>query len=172
MGLGDPKELGRVGSKALLFFLTTTALAIMLAMGVASVIQPGERGDFATANLEFETAATDESSNIVQTFVNMIPTNPIQSLAEGNMLQIIVFAALIGFAMIALGDRAKSWRRFVKQGDRIMMHLIHLVMKLAPYGAFALIASAIGGIGLDAVRAMAWYMFAVVLTLFLQATIV
>ncbi|STO07057.1 dicarboxylate/amino acid:cation symporter [Exiguobacterium aurantiacum] len=172
MGLGDPKELGRVGSKALLFFLTTTALAIMLAMGVASVIQPGERGDFQTANLEFESTVSEESSNIVQTFVNMIPTNPIQALAEGNMLQIIVFAALIGFAMIALGERAKTWRRFVKQGDRIMMHLIHLVMKLAPYGAFALIASAIGGIGFDAVAAMAWYMFAVVLTLFLHATIV
>ncbi|TCI70481.1 dicarboxylate/amino acid:cation symporter [Exiguobacterium sp. SH0S7] len=172
MGLGDPKELGRVGSKALLFFLTTTALAIVLAMGVASVIKPGERGNFDTANLAFESTTTEESSNIVQTFVNMIPTNPIQALAEGNMLQIIVFAALIGFAMIALGERAKTWRRFVKQGDRIMMHLIHLVMKLAPYGAFALIASAIGGIGFDAVAAMAWYMFAVVLTLFLHATIV
>ncbi|TCI21522.1 dicarboxylate/amino acid:cation symporter [Exiguobacterium sp. SL-9] len=172
MGLGDPKELGRVGSKALLFFLTTTALAIVLAMGVASVIKPGERGDFPTTGLEFESTSTEESSNIVQTFVNMIPTNPIQALAEGNMLQIIVFAALIGFAMIALGERAKTWRRFVKQGDRIMMHLIHLVMKLAPYGAFALIASAIGGIGLDAVKAMAWYMFAVVLTLFLHSVIV
>ncbi|MCM3281541.1 dicarboxylate/amino acid:cation symporter [Exiguobacterium sp. MER 193] len=172
MGLGDPKELGRVGSKSILFFLVTTALAIMLAMGVASVIQPGERGDFQTTGLEFESTATEESSNIVQTFVNMIPTNPITALAEGNMLQIIVFAALIGFAMIALGDKAKTWRQFVKQGDRIMMYLIHLVMKLAPYGAFALIASAIGGIGLDAVVAMAWYMIAVVLTLFLHATIV
>lgn len=172
MGLGDPKELGRVGSKSILFFLVTTALAIMLAMGVASVIQPGERGDFQTTGLEFESTATEESSNIVQTFVNMIPTNPITALAEGNMLQIIVFAALIGFALIALGDKAKTWRQFVKQGDRIMMYLIHLVMKLAPYGAFALIASAIGGIGLDAVVAMAWYMIAVVLTLFLHATIV
>lgn len=53
MGLGDPKELGRVGSKALLFFLTTTALAIVLAMGVASIIKPGERGDFPTTGLEF-----------------------------------------------------------------------------------------------------------------------
>ena len=157
MGLGDPKELGRVGSKSILFFLVTTALAIMLAIGVAYVLQPEERGDFQTTGLEFESTATEESSDIVQTFVNMIPTNPITALAEGNMLQIIVFAALIGFAMIALGDKAKTWRQFVKQGDRIMMYLIHLVMKLAPYGAFALIASAIGGIGFDAVVAMAWY---------------
>lgn len=172
MGLGDPKELGRVGTKSLLFFLTTTAIAIMLALGVAQIIKPGDRGDFPTTGLEFDASGSEESSNIVQTFVNMIPTNPVQALAEGNMLQIIVFAALIGFAMIALGEKARTWRRFVKQGDRIMMYLIHLVMKLAPYGAFALIASAIGGIGLDAVYAMGWYMFAVVLTLFLHSVVV
>lgn len=172
MGLGDPKELGRVGTKSLLFFLTTTAIAIVLALGVAQVIKPGDRGDFPTTGLEFDASGSEESSNIVQTFVNMIPTNPVQALAEGNMLQIIVFAALIGFAMIALGEKARTWRRFVKQGDRIMMYLIHLVMKLAPYGAFALIASAIGGIGLDAVYAMGWYMFAVVLTLFLHSVVV
>ncbi|MCT4777234.1 MULTISPECIES: dicarboxylate/amino acid:cation symporter [Exiguobacterium] len=172
MGLGDPKELGRVGTKSLLFFLTTTAIAIVLALGVAQIIKPGDRGDFPTTGLEFDASGSEESSNIVQTFVNMIPTNPVQALAEGNMLQIIVFAALIGFAMIALGEKARTWRRFVKQGDRIMMYLIHLVMKLAPYGAFALIASAIGGIGLDAVYAMGWYMFAVVLTLFLHSVVV
>ncbi|TCI57633.1 dicarboxylate/amino acid:cation symporter [Exiguobacterium sp. SH1S21] len=172
MGLGDPKELGRVGTKSILFFLTTTAIAIVLAMGVAEIIKPGERGNFETSNLAFDASGSEESSNIVQTFVNMIPTNPVQALAEGNMLQIIVFAALIGFAMIALGEKARTWRRFVKQGDRIMMYLIHLVMKLAPYGAFALIASAIGGIGLDAVVAMGWYMFAVILTLLLHSVIV
>ena len=143
MGLGDPKELGRVGSKSILFFLATTALAIMLAMGVASVLQPGERGDFPTTGLEFESTATEESSNIVQTFVNMIPTNPITALAEGNMLQIIVFAALIGFALIALGDKAKTWRQFVKQGDRIVLQLdvhegtISVVHSLLLLGHFA-----------------------------------
>lgn len=172
MGLGDPKELGRVGTKSILFFLTTTAIAIVLALGVASIVKPGERGDFPTTGLEFDASGSEESSNIVQTLVNMIPTNPIQALAEGNMLQIIVFAAFIGFALIALGDKAKTWRRFVKQGDQVMMHLIHLVMKLAPYGAFALIASAIGGIGFAAVQAMAWYMFAVVFTLVLHSVVV
>lgn len=172
MGLGDPKELGRVGTKSILFFLTTTAIAIVLAMGVAYIFQPGERGDFPTTGLEFDASGSEESSDIVSTLVNMIPTNPVQALAEGNMLQIIVFAALIGFAMIALGEKARTWRRFVKQGDRIMMYLIHLVMKLAPYGAFALIASAIGGIGLAAVQAMAWYMFAVVFTLALHSILI
>lgn len=172
MGLGDPKELGRVGTKSILFFLTTTAIAIVLAIGVAQIIKPGERGDFPTTGLEYESTATEESSNIVQTFVNMIPTNPIQAFAEGNMLQIIVFAAFIGFALIALGDKAKTWRQFVKQGDRIMMYLIGLVMKLAPYGAFALIASAIGGIGFAAVQAMAWYMIAVVFTLALHSVLI
>lgn len=172
MGLGDPKELGRVGTKSLLFFLTTTAIAIILAIGVAQIVKPGERGNFPTTGLEFDASGSEESSNIVSTFVNMIPTNPVQALAEGNMLQIIVFAALIGFAMIALGEKARTWRRFVKQGDRIMMYLIHLVMKLAPYGAFALIASAIGGIGFAAVQAMAWYMFAVVFTLALHSILI
>ncbi|KDN59470.1 dicarboxylate/amino acid:cation symporter [Exiguobacterium sp. AB2] len=172
MGLGDPKELGRVGTKSILFFLTTTAIAIVLALGVAAIVKPGERGDFPTTGLEFDASGSEESSDIVSTLVNMIPTNPVQALAEGNMLQIIVFAAFIGFALIALGEKARTWRRFVKQGDRIMMYLIHLVMKLAPYGAFALIASAIGGIGFAAVQAMAWYMFAVVFTLVLHSVLI
>ena len=86
MGLGDPKELGRVGTKSLLFFLTTTAIAIMLALGVAQIIKPGDRGDFPTTGLEFDASGSEESSNIVQTFVNMIPTNPVQALAEGLSL--------------------------------------------------------------------------------------
>ncbi|MRX72037.1 cation:dicarboxylase symporter family transporter [Bacillus lacus] len=167
-GLADPKKLGRIGLKTILFFLATTAIAITLGLTLASVIQPGNIGSFDTQGAEYE---ANEAPSIADTLLNIIPTNPIRAMAEGNMLQIIAFSILVGFGISKLGNKARSLLGVIEQGNSLLMYLVNLVMKFAPYGTFGLIASAIGSQGFDAIQAMFLYMSVVLLALILHAII-
>lgn len=161
-GLGDPKKLGRIGLKTISYFLVTTSFAIVIAIGLAYLLEPGNAGTFETNGLEY---SSKEAPPISETLLNIVPTNPIQSFAEANMLQIIVFAIFVGFALAMLGTKVDKVQQLLEQGNEIMMYLVNLVMKFAPYGTFALLASAIGTQGLDAIKAMGLYMIVVVLAL-------
>ncbi|GGM30464.1 sodium:dicarboxylate symporter [Paraliobacillus quinghaiensis] len=165
--LGDPKKLGRIGGKALGFFLVTTTVAITIALSLAYIFQPGNTG-IDTTGAEYETTA---APSVVDTFTGIIPTNPIQSMVDGNMLQIIAFSMFIGFALAMLGKKAENVYRFVEQGNEIMMYLVNIIMKFAPYGAFGLLASAIGRMGLDGARAMGSYMIVVLVALLIHAIV-
>ncbi|ALC92930.1 sodium:dicarboxylate symporter [Bacillus sp. FJAT-18017] len=167
-GLGDPKKLGWMGLKTVTYFLATTAIAILIGFAFALVIKPGEMGNFDTENASFE---ADKAPPVSETLLGIIPTNPFDALTSGNMLQIIVFAIFIGYALTALGEKTKAVRQFIEQGNEIMMFLVGIVMKFAPYGTFGLIASAIGSQGLDAIGAMSVYMIVVLLGLFTHAII-
>jgi Na+/H+-dicarboxylate symporter len=127
-GLGDPKKLGRIGFKTIGYYLTTTTIAIIIGLALASVIQPGSVGSFDTESAEF---SAEKAPPVGETLMNIIPTNPIAAMAEGNMLQIIAFAIFIGIALTALGDKTKWIFKFVEQGNDIMMYLVGLVMKFA-----------------------------------------
>lgn len=168
MGLGNPKELGRVGGKAITYFMTTTAVAIIIALGLSLLIKPGTFGTFATDNLKYDQGNLPDTS-LINTIVGMFPTNPITSMAEGNMLQIIVFSVFIGFGITFLGSKVSTLRSFVEQGNDLMTYLIGLVMKMAPLGAFALIASAVGSQGFASLKAMFFYMMVVVLALIVHS---
>lgn len=168
-GLGDPKKLGSIGLKTVSYFLVTTGMAIMLAMTLAIVISPGTKGEFDTSNASFEAG---EVPPVSETLLNIIPKNPFVALSEGNMLQIIVMSVLIGFALTALGKKAEGITKLVEQGNEVMMYLVNLVMKLAPYGTFGLIATAVGTQGLSAMKAMGMYMIVVVLGLIVHAIVV
>ena len=161
-GLGDPKKLGRIGLKTISYFLVTTSFAIVIGIGLAYLLEPGNAGTFETEGLEY---SSEEAPPISETLLNIVPTNPIQSFAEANMLQIIVFAIFVGFALAMLGTKVDKVQELLEQGNEIMMYLVNLVMKFAPYGTFALLASAIGTQGLDAIKAMGLYMIVVVLAL-------
>ena len=167
-GLGDPKKLGRIGLKTISFFLATTSVAIVIGLGLAYLIEPGNAGTFNTEGLEY---SSEKAPPISETLLNIIPTNPIQSFADGNMLQIIVFAIFIGFALTMLGSKVDKVKDLLEQGNEIMMYLVNLVMKFAPYGTFALLASAIGQQGLDAIKAMSLYMIVVLLALIVHAIV-
>jgi len=167
-GLGDPKKLGRIGVKTITYFIVTTAVAITIAMTMAIVISPGTKGAFDVENAAYEVT---EAPTIVDTFLNIIPSNPFNALAEGNMLQIIVMAVLIGIALTFLGEKTKGIVQLVEQGNEIMMYLVQLVMKLAPYGTFGLIATAIGSQGLSAMKAMGLYIVVVLLALLVHAVV-
>ncbi|WP_096437910.1 dicarboxylate/amino acid:cation symporter [Alteribacter populi] len=167
-GVSDPKKLGRIGGKTVSFYLVTTAIALTIGLSLAFLIQPGAGGGFETDAANYE---ANEAPPIMETLINIIPQNPIEAMADGEMLQIIAFAVLIGFALARLGDKTKGILRLVEQGNEIMMYLVKLVMYLAPLGAFALIASAIGELGLSALQAMLLYMGAVILALLVHAVI-
>lgn len=168
-GLGNPKKLGSIGLKTVLYFLCTTGIAIMLAMVLAIVISPGTKGEFDTENATFE---AEKAPSIGETFITIIPDNPLMAMAEGNMLQIIFMAALIGFALTALGKKTEGIVKLVEQGNELVMYLVTWVMKLAPYGTFGLIASAIGEQGYSAMKAMALYMIVVVIALIFHTLLV
>lgn len=167
-GLGDPQKLGRIGIKTVGYFLVTTCIAIIIGLMLAAVIQPGLAGEFDTAGAEF---SAEEAPPVSETLMNIVPKNPINAMAEGNMLQLIVFAVFIGLALTSLGDKTKGILSLVEQGNEIMMYLVGLVMKFAPYGTFGLIATAIGTQGWDAILAMGSYMLVVLAALFVHSVI-
>lgn len=165
-GLGDPAKLGRMGIKTISYFLLTTTIAIIIALSLAAVVQPGLAGDF---DLEAATFEAEDAPSIAQTLMNVIPKNPLAAMTEGNMLQIIVFAVFIGLALTALGEKTKGILDLVEQGNEIMMYLVRIVMKFAPYGTFGLIATAVGSQGLSAMQAMGSYMLVILAALLIHA---
>lgn len=167
-GMSDPKKLGRIGGKTIAFYLFTTAIALIIGLSVGFVIQPGVGGGFETQGVEFEARTAPP---IVETLLNIIPRNPIQAMSEGQMLQIIAFAIFIGFALARLGEKTEGILKLVEQGNEVMMYLVTVVMKLAPYGAFGLIASAIGKLGLSALQAMVLYMLSVLVALLIHSIV-
>lgn len=167
-GLGNPAELGKIGIGALGFFLVTSAIAIAIGLGMGNILEPGKEG-------VFETDATfegEEAPPIMDTITNIIPENPISAMASGDMLQIIAFAVFIGIALAILKEKTIGIHQLFEQANEILNWLITKIMYVAPYGAFALIASAIGGAGIDALSSMAMYMIAVLLSLLIHGTFV
>ncbi|MFD1851230.1 dicarboxylate/amino acid:cation symporter [Oceanobacillus bengalensis] len=167
-GIGDPKKLGSIGIKAISFFLVTTAIALCIGVGLGFLIQPGQAGVFDTGNIEYE---SQSAPPIMDTIINIIPRNPIESMASADMLQIIAFAVFIGMGLATLGEKTKGILNLFEQANDLLMWLINMIMKTAPYGAFALIASAIGGAGLNAIGSMFMYMVTIVLGLILHGAI-
>ncbi|WP_263705448.1 dicarboxylate/amino acid:cation symporter [Shouchella tritolerans] len=168
--LGDPKQLGRMGIKTIVFFMATSAISLSIALFAASVIQPGNPellGEGIAEEYE-----VSESVPIMDTLVNIIPSNPVASMSEMNMLQIITFAIFVGMAMAVLGTKVSTVKSFFKQANDIMMQIVTFVMKFAPYGAFALIASALGEAGWAAVGSLTSYMLTVVGVLFFHLFVV
>ncbi|MGN7890683.1 dicarboxylate/amino acid:cation symporter [Bacillus sp. 22475] len=169
-GLGDPKQLGRIGLKSISFFLVTTAVAISIAVTFALIIKPGAGGNFKTEGLKYEGAKTETS--FVDTLLNIVPDNPAKAMADGNMLQIIAFAVLIGLGIAILGKRVQGIHSLLEQGNELMMYLVNLVIKLAPIGTFGLLASSVGKMGLAGVAAMFKYMIVVMLVLIIHGIFV
>ncbi|WP_059104184.1 dicarboxylate/amino acid:cation symporter [Shouchella shacheensis] len=168
--LGDPKKLGRMGGKTILFFMATSAISLSIALGAGLLVQPGSPGLLSEEVAEdYEVA---EAPPIMETLVNIIPDNPIAAMSSGEMLQIIAFAIFIGLAMALLGEKVSGVKSLFSQGNEIMMKLVTIVMYVAPLGAFALIASALGSAGLEAVGSLAAYMLTVVGVLVIQCLLV
>lgn len=167
-GLGEPVKLGRIGVQTISYFLVTTAIALVISLSLAFLVRPGAEGVFDVDAAAYE---ANEAPPIMETLVNIIPTNPVAAMSAGDMLSIIAFAIFIGIALAYLGKKTEGINRLFEQANEILMLIVNIVMKTAPYGAFALIASAIGGAGLDAIGSMGAYMITVIIGLILHAAI-
>ncbi|MEW9798676.1 dicarboxylate/amino acid:cation symporter [Alteromonas sp. CYL-A6] len=165
--LSDPSKLGRLGAKSVGLYVFTTAVAITLAISMGLLVSPGEGLDLSTDN-SFEAQTPPSLSEV---FVNMFPTNPINSMAEGNMLQIIVFAVLFGIAMAMTGDAGKRLSNFFEDVNTVIMRLVTIIMNLAPYGVFVLMAKLFATIGADTIFSLAKYFFLVLIVLLLHGVV-
>lgn len=170
MAIGDTKTLGKVGVKTILFYLCTTALAICIALGTALVINPGIGLDMDAVELGNVNAATQTS--IVDTLLNIIPKNPIGSMASGDMLPIIVFALFVGIMLAKLGNKANTVSSFFSQFNDVMMEMTMTIMALAPIGVFCLICRTFANLGFSAFAPMLKYMGSVTLALVIQCFII
>ncbi|MEJ9281477.1 dicarboxylate/amino acid:cation symporter [Ureibacillus thermosphaericus] len=143
-GTGDIKRIGRMGGITFAYYLITTAIAVLIGLILANIFKPGSG-----LNLTISEEAADpkEVPGVIDTLLNIIPTNPIQSMVDANMLQIIFFALFLGVAIALVGDRAKPVYDFFDGLAEIMYKITHIVMKVAPIGIFGLIAPVVGQYG-------------------------
>jgi len=166
--LGSGKQLGRLGGKTVGLYLFTTAVAITLAMGFALLFEPG-----VGANLSSSAAVTiNQASSFAQVMVDIFPSNPVAAMAEGKMLQIIVFALLLGMAVNHSGEAGQRIRDHFEDWNIVVLNLVTMLMKFAPYGVFALLFTLFARQGLGAIQELSVYFATVVLVLLLQALVV
>ena len=168
--IGDTKALGKVGGKTIAFYLCTTALAVTVAITVASVIRPGIGLDMSA--IETSEVTTAANTTVVDTLLNIIPENPIGSMANGTMLQIILFALIVGVLLAKMGERANMISNLLNQCNDLMMEMTGMVMALAPVGVFCMIARTFSNLGFNAFVPLLKYMGSVTIGLFVQCFIV
>ena len=164
--IGDTKSLGKVGGRTIGFYLVTTALAGTVAILVATIVRPGVGLDM--SSIETGETAVAENVSVADTILNIIPENPIGALADGTMLQIILFALLVGVLLAKMGDRAELLSGIFNQGNELMMEMTNMIMSLAPAGVFCMIAKTFANLGFDAFLPLLKYMGSVLLGLVIQ----
>ncbi len=168
-GLGaDNSRMGAIAGKSLGLYMFTTAVAITLALSAALLIQPGE-------GIELQTDSNyvvKEAPSLKQVLINIFPSNPVQAMADGNMLQIIVFALLFGIAVSKAGEHGVRIRSFFDDMNEVIMSMVDILMTLAPYGVFCLLAALFADIGIDILGTLAWYFMTVAGVLILHAALV
>lgn len=171
MAIGDTKSLGKVGVKTIGFYIATTAMAVIIALTTAFVINPGIGLDMDAIQVA-EVSNSASSTSIVDTLLNIIPKNPIGAMANGDMLPIIVFALFVGVMLAKLGSKADVVATFFSQFNDVMMEMTMAVMKLAPIGVFCLISRTFATVGFAAFKPMIKYMGSVTLALIIQCFII
>ncbi|MEZ9058695.1 dicarboxylate/amino acid:cation symporter [Vibrio pelagius] len=165
--LKDLSTLGRMGGKTLGLYIGTTAVAITLALTIGNFFQPGAGADL-TAASSFKSA---DAPSLGQVIIDMFPTNPIQAMAEGKTLQVIVFAVLFGIAISAAGKPGERIAAVFQDLNEVIMKLVALLMNLAPYGVFFLMAKLFSGLGLGAIWNLAEYFLVLAGTLILHGLV-
>ena len=169
--MSDPKLLGKVGVGTILMYLCTTALAVIIAILLAQLTRPGIGLDMASI-VTVEPSATTTDQTFAQMLVNIVPTNIVKAMNDGTMLQIIFFALILGFILGRLGKKAATVNRFFTQFNAVMMHMIGLILKVAPIGIFCLICRTFANLGITGIMPMIKFIGTVYLGLFVQLLVV
>jgi DAACS family dicarboxylate/amino acid:cation (Na+ or H+) symporter len=180
-GLGDLKRVGRVGAKAIGYFLASTALAATLGLVVVSIVRPGERIPEATRTELMATYSNDASSKVeaaatsdfgIQTIVNIVPRNPVRAAVDLDMLGIIFFGMIFGAALTMIRpEKAKPMLAFLEALNDIVIKIVEIAMRLAPFGVAALIFGVTSRFGFDIVRLLGWYVVVVLGSLLIHVLV-
>lgn len=147
MGIGDIRALGRVGGRAFVLYILTTAIAIAVAITIAVVIGPGK--GFVMEDVAAGTVTGAEAPSVWEVFANIIPGNPITAFSSGDMLQIIFYVIVVGIAAVMLGEKSLPFARACEYMNELMMKVVSIVMIFAPIGVFCLIAKTFAEQGID-----------------------
>lgn len=175
-GMQDMKKIGRVGGKALLYFEIVSSFALMIGLLVVNILKPGVgmNADVSTLDthaLSNYTSAAKEQG-VVEFLMNVIPLTVVDAFAKGEILQVLLFSVLLGFAFAQAGDRAKPAVHFIEQFSQALFIAVGFIMKLAPIGAFGAMAFTIGKYGIASLLPLAKLMGSFYLTCLLFIFIV
>jgi len=173
--LGDIRKLGRIGIKSVIFFVVSTIAAIVIGLSIANIVQPGSGLDESAEVVllqNFQSLAKEnvaiasKAPSIVDIFLNIMPANPIQSMVEGNMLQVIFFALFMGIGLSLLpSTKVEPVIKFFTGINEIMIKIVEIVVRVAPYGVFALLAGIIGQFGFEILKLLLNYTIVTILGL-------
>lgn len=142
----DLKKMGRIGGKSVVFYLVTSVVAVLIGIILANTLHPGLHVQL-SAPLSTTVSQDVEATSIVDTLLNIVPSNPFNALASGNILQILFFAIILGLSINVVGKEGRALVPVFQAGAAVMYKLTASVMELAPYGVFALMASLTGSHG-------------------------
>ena len=171
--MGDVVRLGRIGTKTIGWYLATTTIAIIIGLAVSLLIKPGAGFDLTNYAKAIESyKAKTGAPPVVDVLLNIIPKNPFEALSKGEMLQVIFFAMMIGTALTILGEKTANLRKIFAEGNELIMQIVWIVMKAAPYGVFFLTADTFTRLGIAAFKPLAIYMLTVIIALFIHAVVV
>ena len=152
-GIGDVRLLGRIGTKAFVLYMFTTAIAIASALVIAAGLGIGQ-GMNAATTAEF---SGKEAPPLTEVLIGVIPSNPINAMSQGEMLSIIFFAILFGISLLMVGKKASQAIEFIEIMNEVMIKMVGLIMVLAPYAVFCLIAKAMADLGMDLLMQLIGY---------------
>lgn len=158
-------DIGRMGGKTFVLYFITTAVAISIALTLANIVDPGAGAQLG----EGSNYTPKEPPSLVQVLINIVPSNPLQAMTQGNMLQIIVFAILLGLSIKASGAAGERITPIFVDMNQIIMKMVMMVMAFAPYGVFCLVAKVFADKGLSFLSSLTFYVLTVMLALALHA---
>ncbi|MHC1737205.1 MAG: dicarboxylate/amino acid:cation symporter [Ignavibacteriaceae bacterium] len=178
--LGDVKKFARIGGKTLLIYITTTMFAVTTGLFVANLFQPGEKMPAETKNNLLSVYEGDIQQKLetqlefdfAREIVNIIPKNPIEAMATANMMQIVFFAVILGMILTMIAkEKSDPVVTFLDGLSETMIKMVDVIMKIAPYGVFALIASTVSEFGWEILATLIWYSLTVVVGLVIHTFI-
>lgn len=168
--MNDVKKLGRIGIKNLAFFMGTTAIGIIAAIVGANILKPG--AGIVLENVQKAQYVAKETDSFVKVLLNIIPTNPIEALVKGEMLQVIFFAVMTGFVITILGEKAKRLQGIFEEVNSLMLKMVSLIMELAPFGIFGLIGKTFITLGWAAMKPLASFIIVTYILLLFHGLVV
>ena len=144
--ISDAGTFGRLGKRAFFLYMSTTMFAVAIGLTLANIFEPGLG---LTIDLHDHVKTATQGQSLKHLFMNIIPSNPIKAMADGNTLQIVVFAFFTGFSLILIGDKGREVKNFISSCTHLIFKMIHLIIQLTPYGVFAIMSWVVAQYGIE-----------------------